>query len=139
MAQWIKVLAKSLQWLGSLLRQVQSPAQSSGLRIQCCCSCGIDCNSTQIRFLAQKLRYATGDLKKKKKKSGEFTLKPIFLTSLEKSWKIWQYTDHILMETKLLTSAYSLDWAHVLQLTIVARAHSCIRQAPTSLLTCTCI
>ena len=40
----------------------------SGLRIWCCCSCGIGCSSAPVQSLAGELPYASGVAKKKKEK-----------------------------------------------------------------------
>ena len=42
MVQWVKNLTAAAQV--TVEAQVQSPARCSGLKIQCCCSCGVDCS-----------------------------------------------------------------------------------------------
>ena len=68
--QWVKILVLSLQWLRSLLRHDLTPGQYNGLRIQCCCSCGVDCSCglDLISGLGTSICYGCSQKKKKKKK-----------------------------------------------------------------------
>ena len=54
--------------LGSAGAQVQSLAWLSGLRIQCCCSCGLGCNYSSDLIPGWGTPYAAGRPKKGKKK-----------------------------------------------------------------------
>ena len=58
-------------WLISVGVPVGSQAQRSGLGIQPCCGCGVDCSSGLDSTLAWQLPYAVGVAEKEKKRKGE--------------------------------------------------------------------
>jgi len=62
--QWVKILVLSLQWLRSLLRHDLTPGQYNGLRIQCCCSCGLDL----ISGLGTSICYGCSQKRKKERR-----------------------------------------------------------------------
>ena len=65
----VPAAAQLNQWhLGSTGTQVQSPAQHSGLRIQCCRSCGLGCNCGLNPDPGPETPHASGWPKRKKKK-----------------------------------------------------------------------